>query len=152
MKRKYIINLILLLMLSSCGFTPIYKEFKNKQFNFNITEINGNDEMNNFTIIQLNSYSNNSSDKIYDLKINTDYSKSILSKNLVGEVTNYLLVTKIEFEIINLEINNKFLFQDETKTENISNKLELKNYEKSVINNFITSAIKEFVLKISTAE
>ncbi len=139
-------------MLSSCGFTPIYKEFKNKQFNFNITEINGNDEMNNFTIIQLNSYSNNSSDKIYDLKINTDYSKSILSKNLVGEVTNYLLVTKIEFEIINLEINNKFLFQDETKTENISNKLELKNYEKSVINNFITSAIKEFVLKISTAE
>ena len=139
-------------MLSSCGFTPIYKEFKNKQFNFHITEINGNDEMNNFTIIQLNSYSNNSSDKIYDLKINTDYSKSILSKNLVGEVTNYLLVTKIEFEIINLEINNKFLFQDETKTENISNKLELKNYEKSVINNFITSAIKEFVLKISTAE
>ena len=152
MKRKYIINLILLLMLSSCGFTPIYKDFKNKQFNFNITEINGNDEMNNFTIIQLNSYSNNSSDKIYDLKINTDYSKSILSKNLVGEVTNYLLVTKIEFEITNLEIDNKFLFQDETKTENISNKLELKNYEKSVINNFITSAIKEFVLKISTTE
>ena len=91
-------------MISSCGFTPIYKEFKNEQFNFNITEINGNDEMNNFTIIQLNRYSNNSSDKIYDLKINTDYSKSILSKNLVGEVTNYLLVTKIEFEIINLEI------------------------------------------------
>lgn len=139
-------------MISSCGFTPIYKEFKNEQFNFNITEINGNDEMNNFTIIQLNRYSNNSSDKIYDLKINTDYSKSILSKNLVGEVTNYLLVTKIEFEIINLEMNNKFLFQDETKTENISNKLELKNYEKAVINNFITSAIKEFVLKISTAE
>ncbi len=139
-------------MISSCGFTPIYKEFKNEQFNFNITEINGNDEMNNFTIIQLNRYSNNSSDKIYDLKINTDYSKSILSKNLVGEVTNYLLVTKIEFEIINLEMDNKFLFQDETKTENISNKLELKNYEKAVINNFITSAIKEFVLKISTAE
>tara|TARA_A100001035_G_scaffold43526_1_gene30563 strand:+ start:558 stop:1016 length:459 start_codon:yes stop_codon:yes gene_type:complete len=152
MTRKYIINLILLLMISSCGFTPIYKEFKNEQFNFNITEINGNDEMNNFTIIQLNRYSNNSSDKIYDLKINTDYSKSILSKNLVGEVTNYLLVTKIEFEIINLEMDNKFLFQDETKTENISNKLELKNYEKAVINNFITSAIKEFVLKISTAE
>ena len=139
-------------MISSCGFTPIYKEFKNEQFNFNITEINGNDEMNNFTIIQLNRYSNNSSDKIYDLKINTDYSKSILSKNLVGEVTNYLLVTKIEFEIINLEMDNKFLFQDETKTENISNKLELKNYEKAVINNFITSAIKEFVLKISTSE
>ena len=152
MTRKYILNLILLFMISSCGFTPIYKEFKNEQFNFNITEINGNDEMNNFTIIQLNRYSNNSSDKIYDLKINTDYSKSILSKNLVGEVTNYLLVTKIEFEIINLEMNNKFLFQDETKTENISNKLELKNYEKAVINNFITSAIKEFVLKISTAE
>ena len=139
-------------MISSCGFTPIYKEFKNVQFNFNITEINGNDEMNNFTIIQLNRYSNNSSDKIYDLKINTDYSKSILSKNLVGEVTNYLLVTKIEFEIINLEKDNKFLFQDETKTENISNKLELKNYEKAVINNFIRSATKEFVLKITTVE
>ncbi len=152
MKKNYLINLILLLLISSCGFSPVYKEFKNEKFKFNIIEIIGNDEMNNFTTIQLNKYSNNSSNKIYDLKIKTNYSKNNLSKNKVGEVTNYLMVTNIEFEIINLEKNNKFSFEDETKTENITNKFELKNYEKAVINNFISSAIEEFILKISTSE
>ena len=139
-------------MLNSCGFTPVYKEFQNEQMKFNIVEIIGNDEMNNFANIQINKYSNNSSNKIYDLKVKTDYTKNILSKNKVGEVTNYLLTSKIEFEVINLEINNKFSFQDETKTENINNKFELKNYEKAVINNFISSAIEEFILKLSTTE
>ena len=61
MKKNYLINLILLLLISSCGFSPVYKEFKNEKFKFNIIEIIGNDEMNNFTTIQLNKYSNNSS-------------------------------------------------------------------------------------------
>ena len=69
-----------------------------------------------------------------------------------GEATNYLIKTKIEFNLINVDINETFLFQEETKTSSINNKFEFKRYENKILSNFINSKIEQFILKLSSVK
>ena len=39
-----------------------------------------------------------------------------------------------------------FIFNEEIKTENMNNEFELREYEKTLKNNFIKSKIKELIL------
>ena len=104
--------------------------------------------MNNLVNINIKKYSNKISTNSINLKIDTNYKKNIISKNKAGEATSYLIVTGITFQVIDLEKPNIFTFKDETKLSNINNKFELRNYENSIKNNFISSAIEKLILKI----
>ena len=149
MKQKLLIIINLFFFLQNCGYTPIYSDNQDKKISINIIEIGGNDDMNNIVSRSLKRYSNNSSEKIYDLKISTDFKKIALSKNTKGEITNYLIISKISFEILNDENSRVYNFEDETKIENINNQFELKKYEKSIKTNFINLKIEELILRIS---
>tara|TARA_B100000674_G_scaffold478067_1_gene474743 strand:- start:1072 stop:1524 length:453 start_codon:yes stop_codon:yes gene_type:complete len=149
MKQKLLIIITIFFFLQNCGYTPIYSDNQDKKISINIIEIGGNDDMNNIVSRSLKRYSNNSSEKIYDLKISTDFKKIALSKNKKGEITNYLIISKISFEILNDENSRVYNFEDETKIENISNQFELKKYEKSIKTNFINLKIEELILRIS---
>ena len=147
MKKKSLIIVIIFFFLQNCGYTPIFSDNKEKKFTLNVIEIEGDDEMNNILSTSLKRYSNKSSEKIYNLKISTDYKKNTLSKNKKGEITNYLIVSKITFEILNNKNNKTYNFEEETKTANITNQFELKKYEKSIKTNFINLKIEEFILR-----
>tara|TARA_X000000368_G_C23030834_1_gene712487 strand:- start:1168 stop:1620 length:453 start_codon:yes stop_codon:yes gene_type:complete len=148
MKIKNLI-LIAIFLLQSCGYSPIYSNIKKIDFNLNLTEILGDNEMNNIVATKIKKYSKNISKKTYDLKVITNYQKVILSKNKKGEVTNYLIKKEVIFEIINPEIKNKFIFNDEIQAKNIDNQFEFKKYENSIKNNFIDSKVEEFIYKLS---
>tara|TARA_Y100001935_G_C17175026_1_gene442184 strand:- start:369 stop:827 length:459 start_codon:yes stop_codon:yes gene_type:complete len=152
MKKKSLIIVIIFFFLQNCGYTPIFSDNKEKKFTLNVIEIEGDDEMNNILSTSLKRYSNKSSEKIYNLKISTDYKKNTLSKNKKGEITNYLIVSKITFEILNNKNNKTYNFEEETKTANITNQFELKKYEKSIKTNFINLKIEELILSLSDLE
>ena len=152
MKTKIILFIVFLFTLKHCGFNPIYSNIKETEFRFNIVEIGGNEEMNRITETSLKRYSNNLSDKIYDLKIITNFEKNTISKNKKGEITSYLILTEIEFEILNSDKNIKFNYTEETRTTNIANQFEFKKYENSIKSNFIKSKIDEFVLKLTSSQ
>ena len=152
MKQKSLILIIIFFFIQNCGYTPIFSDNKEKNFTLNIIEIEGDDEMNNILSNSLKRYSNKSSEKIYNLKISTDYKKNTLSKNKKGEITNYLIVSKITFEILNNKNNKTYNFEEETKTANITNQFELKKYEKSIKTNFINLKIEELILSLSDLE
>ena len=149
MRKKFLLFFIFFFILQNCGYTPIYSEFKNQKFKFEIVSIDGNERMNNLTNVQIKNFSNQLSDNLLRLKIKTDYQKIILSKNKSGKATNFLLRKKIEFETLNLEKNQKLSFSEDTKTTNMDDKFEMKTYEDSIKTNFISSSIKNFILKIS---
>ena len=149
MRKKFLLFFIFFFILQNCGYTPIYSEFKNQKFKFEIVSIDGNERMNNLTNVQIKNFSNQLSDNLLKLKIKTDYQKIILSKNKSGKATNFLLRKKIEFETLNLEKNQKLSFSEDTKTTNMDDKFEMKTYEDSIKTNFISSSIKNFILKIS---
>ena len=77
MIKKISTFLILLFLINHCEYKPIYSNIKKVNFKLNIIEITGDDEMNNLVLSNLKKYSNTSSEKIYNLKINTDYKKKI---------------------------------------------------------------------------
>ncbi len=149
MKKKYNLLIILILFLNHCGFTPIYDNQEKINFKFNIIDIKGDDEMNNFLNLQINKYSSKDTVKEIDLNIVTNFKKSILTKNKAGEATSYLLVAEIKFDVVNSTNKRKFVFKEETKTKNIENKFELKKYESVIKNNFVSSKIEELILRLS---
>ena len=152
MKQKSFIIIIICLFLQNCGFAPIYSDNKEKKISLNLVEIEGDDEMNSIVSTSLKRYSNNSSEKIYNLNITTDYKRNVLSKNKKGEITNYLLISKITFEVLNNENAEIYNFEDETKSANISNQFEFKQYEKPIKKNFINLKIDELILRLSNLQ
>ena len=147
MKKKIILLLIVCFSLSSCGYSPIYSNQSNINFNLKINKITGDDIMNNIVNSQIKKYENISREKNIFINIKTYYLKDILSKNKKGEVTNYLIKMEIEFEKIDGE-NKIYTFREEIKTSSMSNKFEFNKYENTIINNFINSQLEKFILKI----
>ena len=149
MKKKFFLFTMLFFFLQHCGYSPIYSNVDNFKFNFNIIEIKGNEDMNNLVSSQMKKYSNNSEAETYDLKIQTQYQKDILTKNKKGEATNFAIKTKIEFKMVNTTKDQIFSFEEEIKSTAIDNQYELKKYENSIQNNFIKSKLDELILNLS---
>lgn len=148
MKQKSLILIILFFFLQNCGYTPIYSETTKINFKFTILELQGDNEMNNSFLSYIKKYSNDDSSKLFKLKVKTNYTKNILTKNKKGEATNYSIKKRIEFQIVNFS-NKKFIFEEEIKASAMNNQFEFKKYENTIKSNFIKSKTNEFILNIS---
>ena len=149
MKKKFILIFLVIFSLSSCGYSPIYYNSDIKNFKFNILKLIGDEEMNNIINLEFEKISDENAKNTLDLNINTEYVRSILSKNKEGKATSYSLNNLIKFEVINNKKSQMFIFNEEIKTENMNNEFELREYEKTLKNNFIKSKIKELILELS---
>ena len=149
MKKKIILFFIVFFSFSSCGYSPIYYNADIRSFDFNILKLTGDEEMNNFINLEFNKFNDQNTTNTFDLNIDTEYVRSILSKNKEGKATSYSLYSQIKFEVINNQKKQIFIFNEEIKTENMDNEFELSKYEKTVKNNFIKSKIVELISQLS---
>ncbi len=149
MKRKFILIFIVLFSLSGCGYSPIYYGADIKTFKFNILKITGDEEMNSVIDLKLKKFTDQNATNTFDLNINTQYTRNIISRNKEGKATGYSLVTQIQFEVINNQDTQIFTFDEEIKTENMDNEFELKEYEKTIKINFIEAKIVELISQLS---
>ena len=108
--------------------------------------------MNKFIYSNISKYSNLSSDKVFNLKIDTSYTKKDLIKNKKGEIKTFLIINEINFTVVKNDKNKSYSFSEEIKTVNSDNQFEFKQYEKTIKNNFVNSKINELVLKLSNPE
>ena len=88
---KNIAVLAFILFLSHCGYSSIYKNQQSLDFQLKIIETEGDYEMNNLISNEIKLYSNKEAQKIYNIKINTDYEKKVLTKDSSGVITDYNL-------------------------------------------------------------
>ena len=146
MKNIAIITLVL--FLSHCGYSSIYKNQQFLDFQLNVIETAGDYEMNNIITNEINLYSNKDSQKIYYVKIDTDYKKEILAKDSSGVITDYNLSATSIFSI-NLENENKtFKFEEYIKIKNETNTFEQNIYEKNIKINFASSIREKLISAI----
>ncbi len=145
---KNIILIFFLLFLYSCGYTSIYKNQKSKDFQINIIEMTGDIEINNLIKTELKFYSNRNSNNKYDISINSEYQKIIISKNSAGVATDYkiLVDTKISINLNNK--NNILNFSENINIKSNSNSFEQNNYERNIKKNFASSIKNKFIIKI----
>ena len=145
---KNIAILTFVLFLSHCGYSSIYKNQQSLDFQFNIIKTEGDYEMNNLIKNEIKLYTNTDSQKIYDIKINTDYKKEVLTKNSSGVITDYNLTTTSEVSI-NLKDQNKiFEFEESINIKNQSDTFEQNIYEKNIKRNFASSIREKLISTI----
>ena len=56
MNKKTVVIILLFFLLQSCGYTPIYKNIKNLDYNFRILNITGNNDINNLLTTYIQRY------------------------------------------------------------------------------------------------
>jgi hypothetical protein len=104
--------------------------------------------MNNLIKNEIKLYTNTDSQKIYNIKINTDYKKEVLTKNSSGVITDYNLTTTSEVSI-NLKDQTKiFEFEESINIKNQSDTFEQNIYEKNIKRNFASSIREKLISTI----
>ena len=145
---KNIILFLFLFFLNSCGYTSIYKNQKSQDFQINIIEMTGDNVINNLIKNELKFYSNRNSNIKYDISINSNYQKVIVSKNSAGVATDYKLIAETVISFDKEGINNILNFNENINIKSNSNSYEQNNYEKSIRKNFASSISNKFIIKI----
>ena len=147
MKNKLLI--ILLIFLTSCGYSPIYQNVKSNDLAINIVSSNGNAEMNDLIKNELELYINSESENKYDVSFNTNYEKRIISKDNSGTASSYQLFVETNFSVITKNKKDNFLFTERLNLENNPDTFAQKSYEDIIKRNFASSIREKLILKLS---
>ena len=145
---KNIAIITFLLFLSHCGYSSIYKNQQSQNFQLNIIETKGDYEMNNLISNEIKLYSNKEAQKIYNIKINTDYEKKVLTKDSSGVITDYNLSV---VSIISINLKNKdktFKFEENINIKIQADTFEQNTYEKNIKRNFASSIREKLISAI----
>ena len=146
--KKKIFSFIIIIMLTHCGFTPIY-EGKNKlDYNITISESMGDKLINSLIGNEIRKILNFNSSKKITLEIDTNYSKIVISKDNKGSVSNYRMVMETNIQINYDSKIKDIIFKDNQDITNISDIFEQKNYENTIKKNFAIAAVRNLNLKL----
>ena len=149
-KLKLIKSFLLLIIISSCGYTPIYKNIDNLNFKINIVEKNGDRDTNNQISSNLYKYSFGNHEKVFDIKLIQNI-QNILTKDTTGAATEYQIVIDVIFGIKSNNSDMTLKYSESFNLQNISDKLEEKNYEKDLSSNSINIITQKLILNLSRA-
>ena len=158
MLKKTLI-LILLLCLTSCGYQAIHSEKNSINYDFSISELVFIGDRNiNLKIKQkLNNYIGKNKNKKFILNISSNAERITVSKNELGNPTSFKSEISVKIGIVmqndlknslktNLEITEDFNYN------NISNKFELKKYEREILINLAEIASDKLIFKLSNIQ
>ena len=145
---KNIILILFLFFLNNCGYTSVYKNQKSQDFQISIIEMTGDNEINNLIKNELKFYSNRSSNIKYNISINSNYQKVIVSKNSAGVATDYKLIAETVISFDKEGKNNILNFNENINIKSNSNFNEQNNYEKNIKKNFASTISNKFIIKI----
>ena len=148
---KKILPILLIFFLTSCGYTSIYKSQKIPNFRISIENINGDKTINRLIQKKLKRYSSGDN-LIYLIDVNSNFSRTVLSKNKTGRATNVNLSTTVQFSVKLNDKVKKFSFKEKLNIENSSDIYEQNNYENSIKDNFVSTIIGKLVQELSTLE
>ena len=149
MYKKILIFLFILTGLNSCGFSPIYTDNLNKNFNIQIIEKSGDRDSNNFIELNLKNYLNDKNENKFVLKIYTEVQKDSIAKDTSGKTTDYELEVISNFQITykdnvkNVKITESFSYKS------IDDKLTELNYEKSIKKNISSIIVQKLLSHLS---
>ena len=154
MLRKQII-LLLLLLLSSCGYEAIYSKKNSVNYSFSVSELNFvGDKTANLKIKEkLNNYTQNKKDKDFILRISSTSEKITLAKNTAGDATSFKNSVSVNVEVLmNNKFKSNFVILESFNYNNISNKFDLKQLEKDIKNNLAETASDKLIFKLSNIQ
>ena len=149
--KSFISIIILSIILSNCGFKPIYST---KNSNFEIVEIiNKNENKNSFTIEKIiTSLSNPDAVKKVKLELSYKQNFSIILKNSKGDPSKKKLSISVGL-IVKNERDNVLInknFSEEFSYDVQSNKFNMSQYEDSITSNLNNKISNDIIFLLGT--
>jgi hypothetical protein len=145
---KKIIIIFLLLTLSSCGYSTVYKNNGTHDITLIIGEMRGDKDINDLIENQLKIYSlKNSKDNFY-IDFDSKFLKTVISKDASGAVLDYELYLETQFEIKYNDKKDRLNFKRKFNVKNISDSFEQRNYEYDIRKNYASSIKQQLFLKL----
>jgi hypothetical protein len=154
MFQKKII-LILLFLLSSCGYEAIHSKKNSINYSFSVSELSfiGDRTVNLKIKEKINNYTQSKKDKDFILRISSTSEKIILAKNTAGDATSFKNTISINVEVLmSNKIKSNFIILESFNYNNISNKFNLKKYEEEIKNNLAETATDKLIFKLSNIQ
>lgn len=149
---KKIFSLLIIILLSSCGYSPLYNDQKDADFKIIIKDKVGDKYINNLISIEIKKISKNNSEKTIYVSINTNYEKKIISKNKQGSASDYKIEISSKFNIEQNQTKKEIIVVDLQNVKNITNVFDQKNYENILKRNFAASAVKKLNFELLNLE
>ena len=138
----------LLIFITGCGYTPIYSNLNNKNINIQVENVNGNKNINKLIVQKLSRYQSKNSEKVYNVKINSNYKKLILTKNAAGNATNFRLNVNVQF-ITKINDNmEEFKFTEKFDMKKGDTIFEEEKYENNIINDITNMIVQRFISQL----
>ena len=147
--------ILLLLLLSSCGYEAIHSKKSSVNYGFSVSELSfvGDRTVNLKIKEKLNNYAQNKKDKNFILKISSASEKIILAKNSAGDATSFKNTISINVEVLmNNKFKSNFIILESFNYNNISNKFNLKKYEEEIKGNLAEAAADKLIFKLSNIQ
>ena len=131
MKKTLLV--IFVLLLNSCGFTPIYST---KDSNFKVTSIKSNisNNLTNYIQNSISVFSNEESNKNFNIILNFSEDISVILKDSKGDPSKNRLTVTIDLSILDTNQNSiaSTKFTESFQYNIDDNKFNLKQYEKNL--------------------
>ena len=138
------IFLLVILLITSCGYQPIYLNSDKQNFKFSKVSIQGNDNINR-KIINLISFEEDEADQsLNELVLNTSYDITETAKNSKGQVESYRSKIFVNLKILskNNTVKERNFFE-EFSYNTKKNKYDLIQYQKQIQNNLIEEVVRD---------
>ena len=148
MIKRNIILICILIFVSSCGYTPIYKNVSNNKYNIIIDNLEGDELINSEIFNNLNRYKDINSDKKFNINISTTYEKIDVVKDISGKTSNYLVKIFSQVEIKSSSTIKTIVIKDDYNINNSENAFENLNYESSLKRNIASSFSQKIILQL----
>lgn len=146
---KKLFILLVIIIIPSCGYTPIYKDNINQNIGISILSIEGSDILNKKLDIELNKYINKNTENLFKIKVMTNFEKETISKDSKGNATNFELSASVKFTIVFENEEKMFVFEENLKIQNKEDSFEQQKYENIVITNFAKSFGQKLILELN---
>ena len=150
--KKFILNIIIFIFISSCGYVPIYSD--NNKMNFEIGKVNitGDRDLNQYIVNQLkNIKSNNKNNpKMFDLNINTKIEKIVTSKDSKGNPKTYKMISIVNLTTVKDGKEYNLGVESVENYNDISSKFELESFERNLKKNSASKITQEVIVYLMT--
>ena len=144
--KKYTI-LFFLVLLSNCAYEPLLNN-KNYDFSIIVEKVDGDEKINSIIINNFNNLKGK--EKKYNLNLSSTKIKNVISKDSKGDPAIFELIINVNYSV---KKNEETLLVNEINLKdmynNVSDKFELENYEKNIINNLSQNISDKIIISIS---
>ena len=149
MKAKILLFLFIII-LYGCGYKSVYKDNNLKQikFNYKIIQQNGNEEINQNIISNLEKYYESSLKEKIEINIKSKFYKSGISNDKEGNTTVYQLTVVSEFDFLIKDENKKIVLEESININKSSDAFGQKILETQIKKNISKLIVNRFINRL----